>query len=65
MMMCKQYIFLLTSGQLTEASVGLKLQTQLHRLHCRHCRAFTHNDQALQKVLDAVRERAQHGPDPK
>lgn len=65
MMTCKQYIFQLTSGQLAQASVGVQLQARLHRLQCRHCRAFTHNDQALQAVLDALRERAQQDPPPR
>lgn len=64
-MKCKQYIFQLTSGQLADAPLGVKLEARLHRLQCRHCRAFTRNNQALQTVLDAVRERAQQGPEPK
>ncbi len=58
MMTCKQYVFQLGSGQLNEADTGTRLQARLHRLMCRHCRAFTRNDQALSAILQAARERA-------
>lgn len=51
MMRCKEYVFLLSSGQLAEAPLGTRLAGASHRLMCRHCRAFTANDQALSAVL--------------
>ena len=51
MMKCREYIFLLTSEQLEQARASMTLAAQWHRLMCRHCRAFTHNDQRL---LDAL-----------
>jgi hypothetical protein len=58
MMSCQHYVFLLSSGQLDEADTGTRWQAGLHRLMCRHCRAFTRNDQALDAILKAARERA-------
>ncbi len=51
MMKCREYIFLLTSDQLTQAKGPKALSARLHRFMCRHCRAFTHNDQRLLNVL--------------
>jgi hypothetical protein len=50
-MKCKEYIFKLTSGQLEEADLLVRLQAVQHRLTCRHCRAFTRNDQRLDRIL--------------
>ncbi len=58
MITCKQYVFQLSSGQLAEGGLGMRVQAGLHRMSCRHCRAFTHNDQALSAILEAARERA-------
>ncbi len=55
-MNCRDYVFLLTSDQLSEASLGLRLSAGLHRLRCSRCRAFTRNDQAL---LDALAKHQQ------
>ena len=51
MMRCREYIFLLTSDQLEGAGTSMVLQARLHRLMCRHCRAFTRNDQRLLAAL--------------
>lgn len=56
MMKCKQYIFLLTSGQLKDAPPGLRFEAAAHRLLCRYCRAFTRNDARLDGLLDDYRE---------
>jgi hypothetical protein len=56
MMRCREYIFLLTSDQLQEAGTALALQARLHRLVCRHCRAFTRNDQQLLAALAQQRQ---------
>ena len=64
-MKCKQYIFQLTSGQLADAPLGVNLEARLHRLQCRHCRAFTHNDQALQRVMNTYREHTQRADESK
>ena len=56
MMRCREYIFLLTSDQLQEAGTALALQARLHRLVCRHCKAFTRNDQQLLAALAQQRQ---------
>jgi hypothetical protein len=56
-LVCRDYIFLLTSGQLVEAGWELKLRAAQHRLICRHCRAFTRNDAALDHILSAHKAR--------
>ncbi|WP_375211954.1 hypothetical protein [Aquabacterium sp.] len=60
-MRCKEYVFLLSSGQLAEAPLGTRLAGAAHRLMCRHCRAFTANDRALSAVLAQHAERVQEG----
>lgn len=55
-MKCRDYIFLLTSDQLQQSGKALTLQAGLHRLMCRHCRAFTHNDRQLLATLARQRE---------
>jgi hypothetical protein len=64
MITCKQYVFQLSSGQLAEGHFGMRVQAGLHRMSCRHCRAFTHNDQALSTILETARERAMGHTDP-
>lgn len=61
MMRCKEYVFLLSSGQLAEAPLGTRLAGASHRLMCRHCRAFTANDRVLSEVL-AKHPAAWRGP---
>lgn len=64
-MNCRDYVFKLSSGQLNEdASASDRLGAALHRLSCRYCRAFTHNDAALSRILAGLREDMQrpHGP---
>lgn len=56
MMKCREYIFLLTSGQLQEASAALRMEARMHRLMCRKCRAFTRNDSRLDGMLVDYRE---------
>ena len=64
-MKCREYVFLLTSGQLAEASWPMRLAAGQHRLACRHCRAFTRNDEALDRILAAHRAHVAHlGPQP-
>lgn len=55
-MKCKQYIYLLTSGQLKEAPVSLRAEAAVHRMLCRYCRSFTRNDARLDGLLDDYRE---------
>jgi len=62
MMKCKAYIFQLTSGQLEQAPLATRVEAQVHRWRCRHCRAFTRNDEALSAVLTAYKS---HLTDPK
>ena len=56
-MKCREYIFKLTSGQLKEADLLVRLDAAQHRLRCRYCRAFTRNDAALDEILAEHRER--------
>jgi len=51
MMKCKEYVFKLTSGQLKEAPLSERLWATQHRLVCRHCRAFTRNDERISAIL--------------
>lgn len=55
-MTCKDYIFKLTSGQLEQAPLSLKLEATLHRALCRYCRTFTRNDARLDQALDHYRD---------
>lgn len=50
-MKCREYIFKLTSGQLAQAGLLDQLEATAHRWSCRHCRAFTRNDEALDRIL--------------
>lgn len=66
MMKCREYIFLLTSGQLQEAPVALRMEAGVHRFMCRKCRAFAHNDGRLDGMLADYREalrRDEAGPE--
>ncbi len=54
-MTCKEYIFKLTSGQLEQAPLALRLEAGLHRALCRYCRTFTRNDARLDQALDHYR----------
>lgn len=64
MMKCRQYVFLLTSGQLEEAGWLTRTQASQHRLMCRHCRAFTRNDQALDRIMAGYRDRLTSDDEP-
>lgn len=55
-MKCKEYIFRLTSGQLSEASLLDRALAVQHRLICRRCRAFTRNDAQLDAIVQDYRE---------
>lgn len=57
MMSCQQYLFVLTSGQLDEAGWLTRAQAGQHRLVCRRCRAFSHNDAMLDQLTTAWRDR--------
>lgn len=61
MMRCKEYVFLVSSGQLDDAPLATRLAGGAHRLMCRHCRAFTANDRVLSEVL-AKHPAAWRGP---
>lgn len=55
-MTCKEYIHLLTSGQLANASLGVKMDARLHRMICKYCRSFTKNDKHLDDILQRYKE---------
>lgn len=57
MISCQRFVFLLTSGELGESGWLTRLQAGHHRLVCRHCRAFAANDQRLDDIVRAQRER--------
>ncbi|MCP5325885.1 MAG: hypothetical protein H7A09_06110 [Oceanospirillaceae bacterium] len=56
MMKCREYIFLISSGKIDDASVGVRLDAGMHRLICKYCRSFSRNNKQLDKMLDAYRE---------
>lgn len=56
MMKCREFIFLLTSGQLEDAPAPRRLEAGLHRLMCRKCRSFARNDAQLDRLLAGCRE---------
>lgn len=55
-MTCKEYIYQLTSGQLRQAPFSVKLEARMHRIICKYCRAFTRNDDQLDKIITGYRE---------
>lgn len=55
-MKCREYIFLLTSDQLTHANYLKAIEAVAHRFICRQCRRFTRNDEMLLKLLAQQRE---------
>ena len=57
MMSCKQYLFVLTSGQLEDAGWLTRAQAGQHRLMCKRCRTFTRNDAMLDQLTTAWRDR--------
>lgn len=63
MMMCREYIFRLTSGQLATDTLSIRLQARMHRLGCPTCRQFTRNNELLDRWLDDYR-RQLHTADP-
>ncbi len=56
MMKCREYISLLTSGQLQEAPAGVRMEAGMHRLMCRYCRTFARNDARLDDLLEEYRK---------
>ena len=64
MMKCRQYVFMLSSGQLDEADWLTRIQAGQHRMMCRHCRAFSRNDQALDDIVTGYRDRLINDDDP-
>lgn len=56
MMNCREYIFKLTSGQLSQAGSIERFWAAQHRWICTRCRTFTRNDQQLDAILDNYRE---------
>jgi len=63
MMTCREYIFMLSSGQLDDASKGLKMQAAAHRMICKRCRTFTRNDRTLDGLLEDYRQRLKQPDD--
>ena len=67
-MKCREFVFLQSSGQLTDAAgadPGTRARARLHRWMCSACRAFARNDEALDQVLDGWRGRLQPPEPPK
>ncbi|MCH2242664.1 hypothetical protein [uncultured Aquabacterium sp.] len=56
-MKCQRYVFLLSSGQLTEAPLASRLEASAHRWMCHRCRAFTRNNDTLDHIMAAQRDR--------
>jgi hypothetical protein len=55
-MKCRDYIFELSSGQLSEASGLRRWAARLHAWQCVSCRRFTRNDRALDRILHHYRD---------
>lgn len=56
-MKCQQYVFLVSSGQLTRASTTQKGLAKAHYLMCPNCRNFTKNDALLTRVVQAHKQK--------
>lgn len=56
-MKCKEFVFLVSSGQMPQAPTATRMAGRMHRYMCGHCRAFEANDQALSRTLNGMRER--------
>ena len=56
MMNCRDYIFKLTSGQLSQAGSMERFWAVQHRWICTRCRAFTRNNQQLDTIVSSYRE---------
>jgi hypothetical protein len=54
---CRRFTDLVASGELQEAGWLTRLQAGQHRWGCTRCRAFEHNDRALDDILSAHRDR--------
>lgn len=57
-MKCREYVFLLTSGQLAQR--GNPLQRSIaaaHWVSCPSCRRFTHNDRTLSRVVRVQKQK--------
>jgi len=55
-MKCQEYIYRLTSGQLTQAGLVDRFWAAQHRMICRRCSAFTANDARLSNIVQGYRE---------
>ncbi len=63
MISCRRFTDLVASGELQEAGWLTRLQAGQHRWVCTRCRAFEHNDRALDDILSAHRDRLQRPDD--
>lgn len=63
MMKCKEYIFLLTSGQMKTAAPVVRINGFVHTTMCKPCRTFKANDQRLDGMLKDYREDLSARPD--
>lgn len=57
-MQCKEFVFLRSSGQLSDCPPSTRLAASEHQLKCGNCLAFAANDNTLTKILLQMRERA-------
>lgn len=64
MMKCQRYVFLLSSGQLAEAPLASRLEARTHRWRCHHCRAFTRNNDMVDRIMAGQRERLTQPDEP-
>ena len=56
MMKCREFIFLLTSGQLNQAGFAVRADARVHRLMCKRCNTFYRNNQQLDQWLVASKQ---------
>ncbi len=65
MMKCREYVFLVSSKAMNEATLRERMNAFAHRMICDKCRAFTRNDQQLDVWLRQFRESLQAADDAK
>lgn len=56
MMKCKEFVYLLTSGQMKNATPVVRLDAFMHTAMCKRCRIFKANDQRLEGLLKDYRD---------
>jgi hypothetical protein len=64
MMTCKRAVFLLSSGQLPQASLWMRAHLRAHLLFCPLCNSFAKNDKILTQVITGYKHHQLKKTDP-